>query len=473
MLKRIRTVARGWIAAAAIAAGSAAFADARWDQFRGPGGSGIAENEKPPVEFGPSKNLLWSIAVPKGHSCPVIWDDRIFLTGFAQGKLETICINPADGKVLWRKAAPTEKIERYNGVNSPATPTPATDGKRVYVLFGSYGAIAYDFDGNEKWRKPIPLTNVRHGSAASPIVAGGKVIINGDQEDMKSFVMAIDAATGQTAWQTARPNCFSSHTTPVYLKRDAAEEVVLAGSIRLAAYDLKDGSERWSCRGLEAISICPSPAAAEGVVYAMSFSMPEKLPTWEDMAGRYDANKDGKIVERESPRLVKDVFSILDANHDGFITREEWDTALGIFKQADNGLFAVRAGDKGDVSDTHVLWRQKQGIGEIGSPLCYRGRIYTVRGGGMVSCLDAKTGRPVYEAQRTGVTGAYYASPVAADGKIYIASTQGTVVVIEAGDVLKVLARNELGESITATPAIADNKIYVRTAGQLFAFGEK
>ena len=446
-------------------------AAARWPQFRGESGTGVADPQKPPVEFGPQKRLLWKTPVPRGHSSPCIWDDRIFLTALNKGRLETLCIDRGDGRILWRREAPAQKLERINGMNSQATPTPVTDGQRVYALFGSFGLLAYDFQGNEQWRRPLAIGNVRHGSGASPILAGGRLIVNCDQEDMKSFVIAVSPADGDILWQTQRPLCFSSHTTPLYLKRDSVEEVLVSGSIRLVAYDLKDGAERWTCHGLEAISICPSPIFSDGVVYAMSFSMPEKLPNWQQLVAKYDSNHDGKIVERESPRLVKDVFSIIDSNHDGSLSKEEWDVAFGIFDQADNGMMAIRPGEHGEVSGTNLLWRQKRAITEVASPLCYRGAVFIIRGGGFASSFDAKTGRPLYENKRIGADGQYFASPIAADGKIYVASTLGVVSVIEAGDEPKVLARNSLDEAIAATPAIADDRIYIRSAEHLWAFG--
>jgi len=444
----------------------------RWPQFRGVNGQGIADGDTPPIEFGPARNLLWKTPLPPGHSCPCIWDDRIFLTANDKGKLQTICMDRATGKVLWRQTAPAQKLERINGTNSHGTPTPVSDGQRVYVFFGSYGLIAYDFQGNEQWRRPLPIFNVRHGTAASPILAGNRLIVNGDQEDWKSFLIAVDPANGQTLWQVPRPACFSSHTTPVYWQRDNAEEVIVAGSIRLVAYDAKDGSERWSCSGLEAISICPSPVIGDSMVFAMSYSMDEKLPTFDQLLAKADRNGDGKITPDESPKIVRDIFPIIDMNRDNLITRDEWDTNFRIFKEADNGLFALRAPDRGDVTSTHVLWKEKRGLAEVASPLYYRGRVFMVRSGGMASCFDAKTGKAFYQAKRLGADGQYYASPIAAEGKIYTASTLGVISVIEAADALNVLARNDLGESIVATPAIVDHKLYVRTAEHLWAFGK-
>lgn len=445
----------------------------RWPQFRGEGGSGIAtEGEKPPVEFGASKNLLWKTPVPKGHSCPCIWDDRVFLTGFDKGKLETLCVSRTDGKVLWRRAAPAQKIERFTPMNSPATPTPTTDGQRVYVFFGSFGVIAYDFAGKEIWQKPLAVTDARHGSAASPVLAAGKLIINGDQENGKSFLAALDPQTGQTIWQVPRPLYFTSHTTPVHFRRTDADEIVLAGSVRLAGHDLKDGSERWSCRGLEAVSICPSPVIADDTVFAMSYSMTEKLPKFDDALAKFDKDNDEKLVYKETTGVVKDVFTIIDSNSDGIITRQEWDDNYRVFKDAENGLFALKNPGKGDVTATHIAWKDKKTMATIGSPLYYRGRIYTIRDGGLLSCLDASTGKPFYVTKRIGADGQYYASPIAANGKVYLSSMLGMVSVAEAGDDLKVLANNDLGEAIAATPAVAGNCLYVRTAEHLWAFGE-
>jgi outer membrane protein assembly factor BamB len=450
----------------------------RWPQFRGPGGASLAApEEKPPVEFNPKTHCLWSTPIPAGSSSPCIWDDRIFLTAANGSKLETLCLRRSDGQILWRQAAPIEKLERTDHLNGPATPTPCTDGQRLYVLFGSYGLLAYDFQGQEAWRKPLPMGEVRHGSAASPILAAGKLIVNGDQELMKSFLIAVDTADGHTIWQVPRPRCFSSHTTPLYRKTGEADEVVLSGSVRLVAYDLKDGSERWSVRGLEAISICPSPTLGDNMIFASSVALGEsRLPTFDDLLKQCDKNGDGRISWDEADKLTRDVFSILDTNNDKILTRAEWDAYYDIFKQSGTGLLAMRipdaASDHGDLTDTHILWRQKRGIPEASSPLLYRGRVFLIQNGGLASCFEAATGKPIYQTKRIGAPPAqYFASPIAADGKIYVASTGGVVSVIDAnGDTLHVLAHNDLGEPVQATPAIVDDTLYVRTNSRLLAF---
>ena len=471
---RVRTLAL----VVALTFATPLLADARWPQFRGPNASGVAEAQKPPIEFGPTKNLLWKTPVPRGQSSPCVWDDRIFLTGFENGKLLTLCIRRSDGKELWRQIAPADRLERGTNPNGPATPSPVTDGAAVYVHFGSFGLLAYDFEGKELWRKSLALGYVRHGTGTSPIIAAGKLVVVCDQEGMKSFMLAVNPRTGETLWQIPRPNCFSSHTTPVHRKVETpggpVDELVVAGSIRLIGYDLKDGSERWSCRGLEAISICPTPVIGEGgAIFAMSQSMgDERLAPFDALLRDVDKNGDARISMGEATKIVRDVFSILDTDGDKLLSRAEWDAYYDIFRQADSGLFAVRAPDRaGDLTATHVLWRQKRGVTEVASPLCYRGRVFVIATGGLASCFDAATGRPIYQSKRVGAPGQYFASPVAADGRAYVASSTGTVSVVEIGDEPKTLARNDLGEGIQATPAIADNKLYVRTAGHLWAFG--
>ncbi len=371
-----------------------------------------------------------------------------------------------------------QKLEPRNGVNSHATATPVADGQRVYVYFGSFGAAAYDFDGKELWRRQLPVGNVRHGSATSPILAGGKLIINGDQERWASALFALDAATGEIVWQTLRPEFLSSHTTPLLWTHDGVDEVVVAGSVMLAGYDLKTGAERWRCAGLEAVSICPSPVLGDGVVFAMSYSVGEEpIPTWEKLLAEEDPNKDGKIGRREARIFIQGVFSIIDANNDGFVTADEYAPIYRFLKQGRPGLFAVRAPAPAavarDITATHKLWTWSKTASAVASPLYWKGRVYFIRDGGMLCCLDAATGAPLLENKRIGTTGEYFASPLLADGRIFLANKAGVITVVEPGEEVKVINKTDLAEQIFATPAIADNKLYVRTSQHLWAFGHR
>jgi outer membrane protein assembly factor BamB len=449
-------------------------AAARWPQFRGPNCAGVSDSDKPPVEFGATTNLLWKMPVPAGFSAPCVWDDRIFLTAFANSKLETICVARKDGRILWRKTAPAEQIEDVNPDSSPASATPATDGQRVYVYFGSCGLFTYDFEGRELWRKPLPVAVSLNGSGTSPVVMDELLLVNRDQEEGKSSLLAVDTRSGKTQWETPRPKFNSSYTTPILWQRGGVKDVVVAGSLRVVGYDLKNGKERWSANGLEALSVCPTPVIGDGQLYAASRSMGGmKLPSFASQLKQMDKNDDQKISFDEGRGMVgsKQVFNAIDENRDGFIDADEWDASVAMMSRGEHGVFALRAPGMGDVTETHVVWKNKRGAATVPSPLFYRGRLHLVQDGGRVTCYRAKTGEMLYEQERLEADGQYWASPVAADGKIYVASAKGTVTVVESADTVKVLARNKLGERINATPAIADDKLYVRTTTHLWAFG--
>ncbi|MBI4660569.1 MAG: PQQ-binding-like beta-propeller repeat protein [Verrucomicrobia bacterium] len=285
----------------------------------------------------------------------------------------------------------------------------------------------------------------------------------------------MDPRTGRTLWETPRPDFASSYATPTLWKRGGSEDVVLAGSVRLVGYNLKDGQERWWARGLEAVSVCPTPVVGDGHLYAMSRSFAgNNMPPFPQMLADMDPNGDRRIARQEGKGLLgnKSIFDATDTDHDDIVTEQEWNAALAFIAKGDYGIFAVRAPGRGDLTDTHVVWKQKRGVATVPSPLHFRGRLYAVQDGGRVTCFEAKTGKILFEQERLGADGEYYASPVCANGNIYFASTRGVVTVIEAADTLKVLARNDLGERIMATPAIADHKLYVRTATHLWAFGK-
>ncbi len=459
-----------------LACKGAARGESNWPQFRGPKGESVATVGKTPVNFGPTTNLLWKVALPAGHSSPCIWGNRIFVTGLEQGKLETLCLDRRDGKVLWRVAAPADKVEPAHRIGSPATPTPTTNGRNVFVYFGSFGLLSYDFTGRELWRKPLPAPMNEFGTSSSPLLAGDLLVINCDQ-DLGSYLLAVDRRTGKTVWKTERPEFRRGFSSPYLWRHDGVEEIVVTGTVWLKSYNLKDGKERWKMRGLARVANA-SPTSGDGLLFVSSWNIGGDandrlaLPTFAAFAAENDKDKDGKLSRAEFPTgPLLDRFSQIDLNKDGFVTPEEWQVSEEIFTQAENGLFAVRPGGHGDISESHRAWKQTRGLPYIPSPLCYGGRVYVVKNGGMASCYDAKTGKPLYQEERLGALGDYYSSPVAADGKIYFTSQQGMVTVLAAGDIFKVMAQNNLGEAVMATPAIVDGVIYFRTAGNLYAFG--
>lgn len=462
---------------------AAAATDGRphWPQFRGPDGRGVAERGQFPVRFGLAENLLWKAELPRGQSSPCIWDDYILLTGLADGRLETLCLDRRHGRILWRRAAPADGLETFAAPGGPAAATPVTDGSRVYVYFGSYGLLCYDFTGRPVWSLPLPKPITGWGAAASPILAHDYLVIKCDQ-DVGSYLLAVDRRSGRPAWRTGRDRFRRSYGTPIVWRHDAAsqlpDELIVPGALELAAYDLHDGHQRWSVRGLPA-DMCTTPVTGSGLLFVSAWGPGGSpgdrtlLPAFADALRQFDRDNNGRLTRDEVPAgPVRRDYGEVDADKDGRVDGAEWTRAADWFARTENALLAIRPGGQGDVTQTHVVWKQTRGLPYVPSPLHYRGRIYLVKDGGILSCFDAGTGEQQFQG-RLPATGTYHTSPTAADGKIYVASRRGVVVVLQAGDQLKVLAQNDLKEEISATPALVDDRIYVRTSKHLFAFGRQ
>lgn len=451
-------------------------AESNWSQFRGEGGLGLGTG-KPPVEFGAEKNLKWQVEVPFGHSSPCIWQDKIALTGLDGGKLVTICLSRKDGHELWRAAAPAEKVEGAHRIGSPATPTCCTDGERLIAYFGSYGVLAYDWNGKVLWQKPLPAPIVEFGTSASPIIADGKVIIVADQ-DVGSYMTALDVKTGEPVWRVDRSEFRRSFSTPFIWRHDGLEELIVSGSLRTRSYDLKDGKLRWSASGMARVSNT-SPIAVGDVLIVCGWNAggdPDdrvEMEPHEAFLAANDADKNGLLSEKEFPEgPLRDRFTIIDADKNGTVNQAEYDAMRDIFAKAANQLFAIKAGGSGDITDTHVIWRQTKQLPYVFSPVIANGRVFTVKGGGLASAYDAKSGSPIFQAERLDASGEYYASAVTADGRVYVTSQRGVISVLDAAsDTLKVLAKNDLKAPVFASPAIVDGVIYVRTNKHLCAFG--
>lgn len=446
----------------------------RWSQFRGPNARGVAESEKPPVRFGPNTNLIWRTPVSAGASSPCIWDDRIFLTASGKGYLETLCLDRRSGRKLWSAQVTAQPTKRMHRNNSPASPTPATDGRLVYVYLSPIGLLAYDLDGVEQWRKPLPVPANPHGAGSSPVLIEGNLIVNCEEDGENSCLLAVNPTDGRTVWKIDRRGLTSTYATPILWQHEGKNDLMHASCLQLLALDPKTGRQRWFARGLEFISHVSTPVLGEGMVFVMSRSVGEdRDPDFATFLALYDRNKDGKIEEQEMPADYAGTFMVYDKNGDGFVTADEWEHDYKLGLKSDYGLMAVRPGETGDVTATHVVWKQKKGVPQVPSPLYYRGRLYAVENGGRVTSYEAKTGKILYQQERLGATGDYYASPVAANGAIYFSSDRGTVTVIAAAEPWRVLAQNPLEERLLATPAIVDNKIYVRTDEHVWAFGQQ
>jgi outer membrane protein assembly factor BamB len=347
--------------------------------------------------------------------------------------------------------------------------------------FGSCGLFCYDLDGKERWRFPMPTaaTFTDNGSGVSPILADGLVILVRD-EAKGSRILALNVADGSLRWEKPRQS-IAAYCTPVLWETPDGNQVVAAGQGRMIAYDLKTGQEKWFVVGLPS-SPCPSPVVGDGMLFFAGWSPggpddKNRMPSFDDLLKQADTDKDGALSKVEAQKtFIKDDFDSLDFNHDGKITRDEWDFLLRSTYGGKSSAFALAPGGRGDISSSHLIWKNTKGLPGISTAIVYRGQLVMVKDGGLVSAYNAKTGQEIYLLERVGVPGRYYASPVAANGHIYLTSLEdGVVTVLKAGTAKpERVARNpKFGERVTATPAIADNTIYLRTATKLYAFTEK
>jgi outer membrane protein assembly factor BamB len=455
-----------------------------WPQFRGPDGSGVADSQKPPTELGPDKNVKWKIDCPSGMSSPIVVGDKLAITAFDNGKLYTIAYNRATGAELWRTEAPAKEIEPYHKTEgSPAASTPASDGQRIVSYFGSCGLFCYDLNGEQLWKYELPVAHTPgdFGSGVSPIIADGLVILVRD-ELVDPKILAVDLAKGELRWEKKRESR-SGYGTPTVWHLPEGNQIVASGYGQLTAYDLKAGEIKWFVSGMPA-ACCTSPVVAEGSVFFAGWSPGDpdtadaafKMPTFDETLKMLDKNGDGIVSKDEvAGTPMEAFFPGMDANKDGKYTRDEYDILQKFMAGSKNSAFAVKAGGSGDVTKSHVVWKKTKGLPYVPSAIAYQGQYVMVKDGGLVTAYDAKDGKDIYVQKRTS-EGKYYASPVAANGNIYITSLDdGTITVIKAGGSSpEIVAKNPpLGERTSATPALADNTMYVRTAGHLYAFAEK
>ena len=474
-----------------------------WNQFRGPNGQGITKAGHIPIHFGPDRNVHWKIPLPPGQSSPVIWNGRIFLTAYGptnEKALTTLALDGQSGKVLWREAVQARSAARLHSMNSPATPTPAADEKHVYVYFGTYGLLCYDHEGKKVWEHPIDAPKSQYGMATSPILYEDTVIMVLDDNGGASRLLAVNRDTGKTVWEQPRPPFRAGWSTPMIWRHDGAEELIVLGHKRLTSYNAPTGEEIWWAGGFS-VETVGVPVAGEGLLFASAAALAgfgdkkrDVALTWKLTVEEFDRNHDNQIQRDEMtegftiplrPELARDnpgyglptrdmerLMKFFDRDKDRVITEREWMQAMaGFAADSQPRIVAIRPGAKGNARPSHVAWEIQRGVPETPSLLCFRGRLYLLRDGGVLTCLRASTGEELFR-ERIGASGGYVASPIAAGDRIVTASRRGVVTVIEADDKLKVLARNEFREGIYATPAIAGNSIYLRTKGHLYALGE-
>ncbi len=445
-----------------------------WSRFRGPMGSGITTARDLPEELSVGRTLLWRVDLPPGKSSPVIAGSRLYLTAWGGDTGLVICLDRATGKRLWEAQVVKQYAQVANGLNDPAAPTVAVDGENVYAFFAEAGLVSFDARGHLRWAVPLgPFASV-HGVASSPIFAEGLVVLAIEQQTGGSSLSAYDAATGARRWLTTLDDIGQQgYSTPfVYAPPGGRAQIVMSRSGEIGGWSLADERPLWWVRGTgtQAYSL---PAVSDTTIFAAADgdTVEGALQAWEEWLQKANRTQERSLrVKQDFPGPVLERADRTFGNGDGLLDEQEWKYLVR--NNRPRGLVAVRLGGSGDVSDSHVLWRTARSIPLVASPISYDNILYYVRDGGIFSALDSATGAVLKEGRLEGAADKYFASPVAGDGKLYLASEQGKLVVIRAGPAWSVLSTSDLGEELYATPAISeDGKVYVRSARALYCFG--
>ncbi|MBI4875241.1 MAG: PQQ-like beta-propeller repeat protein [Acidobacteria bacterium] len=437
-----------WRMALSAAAGllllSSVLAAENWPQWRGPQSQGVSSETGLPVQWSAEKNVVWKARLAgAGVSSPVVWGDRVIVTsqtGRAHGArgsfpllarddstlaerehpihgarsaggevfLVVEAFQRSDGRRLWEhRVKATGEFPDLHEKHNLATPTPLVDGERIYAWFGNGQIVALDLNGRAVWTRHLgaeisPFRN-SWGHGSSPALYGDALILLCDHRP-RSYLLALDRRTGKQRWLAERGQGRASHSTPLVAQGPNGDELIVNSSARIDAYEAATGKLLWHAGGERQTPI-PTAVFEDGVIYL----------------SRGYRNSD---------------------------------------------YLAIRLGGKGDVSESHVLWRTSSGASYVPSIVLYEGLLYMTNEIGVVTCAEAKTGTPVWRRRLGGV---FFASPVAGDGKIYMVSETGTTFVLRAGRQPEVLAENDLGERFLASPAISNGRLYLRSDGTLFA----
>jgi len=472
----------------AVSASGAAAQDP-WSRFRGPNGTGVAATTGLPTEFGPERNVLWKTPLPPGHSSPVLTATRIFLTAHTAEKeaykLLVLALDRKTGKLLWQREVPRRQPGRLQDVNGPASPSPVTDGTNVFAFLQEFGMLAFDPDGRELWRLPMGPFNMYYGFGASPILVDDLLILPVDQ-DVRSHMVAVDKRTGKVRWSVDRPGVISGYSTPtIYQPKTGPKQVIVPESFQLSAYSVADGRRIWWVRGLP----CEMKSVAsvdDEYLYVNGWGFPQNQPgqhvetiAFADGLKRYDKNSDGLVGRDEisgtdpMDRMLspKSGFDAFDLDRDGKLTSGEWEV-FRMMMASENGLLAIKLGGQGDMTGSAIRWRYQRPVPQVPSTVLYQGALFMVNDSGILTSFDPATGNVLKQGRLKAAIDKYFASPVGADGKVWLISRDGTVSVVSAKGEWEVLAVNTLDDEVFATPAIADGKLYIRTRGMLYCFGK-
>jgi len=472
--------------------------DFQWPQFRGINGSGVAaETAIPPIILD-STTLAWRKELPKGVSSPVIWNDKLFVTGFndSNNELSTICLDRKNGDILWSRAVKPDTVENSHSISSPAQSTAVTDGERIITYFGSCGLFCYDMQGQVLWKYPLACSNTIFGNGTSPVIAGDKLLLIRDFGP-NPYLIALDKRTGGLVWKTHFKNPSRIGDVGQSIPCLINNIIIVHRAREVSGFSVKDGSLLWNFPILTS-GVSSPIVAGDKVIAACWYNLSEedqrgKLPGFDELIKNYDKNQNGSISSSELPEdlviyqrpeikdvanttgTVKSFIGIFDKDDDGEIVRQEWDAGLDMLKEyfyQPAGLIALNPESSGDLTDVSVLWRVVDNLPEVPSPIFYKNRVYMVKDGGIITCVDPANGKVIYK-MSLGNRGGYIASPIAANGFLYIFSYNGKLKILKAGDTFEIAGEYDFKDKIAATPAIIGNTIYIRTGKELIAYSKK
>ena len=442
-----------------------------WSRFRGPNGSGVGTATALPTKFSPDRHVAWKANVPFGRSSPVVSGRHIFLTGVEEGQLVVLALDRKSGRLAWKRSVePVRNSKMYHGTDS-ATPTPVTDGSNLYVLFPDAGVFAFDADGQKLWQQDPGAYDSCFGLAGSPILAGDQVVIVCDQQN-GSFLASFDRRSGKQRWRKKREGRFEAWTTPLlYPGGGNAKELVVFGSAWVDGYLLETGEKLWetSEAGVTPVS---SPILVGTTLIVNAPNQSGKMPLWENFSAGLDIDGDDRLSLSEmNEHDWRGASGWLDRNGDGFVARSEYEFLRDVAHKPTSGVTALDLGEAGTHRQPVVAWRYKKNLPYIPTPVVHDGIVYMVKEGGILSALDLRTGKLHKRGRVHKSAGEVYASPIVADGKLYIATLDEKIIVVQPGAQWEVSSVNKLDEEIHATPAVADSQLLVRTRERLYSFG--
>ena len=470
-----------------------------WFQFRGTGAKGIApESATPPTDFGPDKNVFWKLEIPEGYSSPIIIEDNLILTGVIkeEKKFLVLNINSNDGSVKWQKEVVVESLEKVHPISSPAAATPVSDGEYIYCYFPSFGLLCYDLDGNKVWERPIVYQQNMSGSGTSPVLYENKLILNFDNL-FEPRIMFFDKACGDLLWehefQKQRIMRSCSWSTPAIWE----DQVIIHRLNNIIGMDINTGKTKW----LFEVSTtgCATPVIKENVLYVNAYNMREDKSSLGDITDFQplfkiiDANDDEAFTKDEFIKAFPEGMLVHDriVESENFLTefrirwwhlirfdrdknkqvsKNEWNDFMAEMSNYENhGLVAVNLGDTGNITLSNQLWKIKENIPETPSVLVKNGLLYMVKLGGTVTCVNIENGGIVY-VKKLGATGAYFSSPLSANGNIFYSSYNGIITVVEEGTDFNIINQVDLNERIGASPVALNDVLFIRTEKHLYAF---